>query len=429
MSNELSRRQVLAGATLGVPSGKRSARTRRSKSTKVNAKVPPPSARNLLVVIDGGPGGRLHATFGPGTPSIDDGSRGDYFVFNFLIKSLMAKLPKQWTVTRAHRDVDPHDWASLSDVDRRLYAPNIERFRFDAIDLATFDAIWLIGVGSVPETVSLAETESLAIAQFMDAGGGIFATGDHGDIGQPMCGRIPRVRSMRAWFTKDPPDNEPMSPDPIAAERNDTTRPGPGEDALSTNFQFSNQSDDSPAPITFTAEGNRHELFDLGMGRRLVAFPDHMHEGEVIDPFDPRHHMSPTLTYVGHAITEYPLAHDGSRPSPVILALGSVLGGHSTISTETIHVGSSVPTRPENRLFGTVCAYDGRPLGLGRVVVTSTFHQLADINLIGDPRALTPSGQPDPLRRVGFTASPKGRQLLEDLGVFWANIARWIARP
>ena len=38
-----------------------------------------------------------------------------------------------------------------------------------------------------------------AIAAWMNAGGGVFATGDHALLGASMCHKIPRVRSMRKW--------------------------------------------------------------------------------------------------------------------------------------------------------------------------------------------------------------------------------------
>ena len=43
-------------------------------------------------------------------------------------------------------------------------------------------------------------------------------------------------------------------------------------------------------------------------------------------------------------------------------------------------------------------------------------------------QALSPAGLPDTPRRAGFTASTIGRQLLDDLAIYWANITQWIAR-
>jgi hypothetical protein len=40
-----------------------------------------------------------------------------------------------------------------------------------------------------------------------EQGGGLFATGDHEDLGAGMCARIPRVRSMRYWKLDDTPSS------------------------------------------------------------------------------------------------------------------------------------------------------------------------------------------------------------------------------
>lgn len=379
------------------------------------------------MVLDGDPTGRLRSTFGPGIVPEDDATRGDFFGFSEFVRALTA-MPGI-TLVKAHRDRDPGvglGWAG----DRTQFRPDLELFRFDAVDLAQFDQLWLFGIGALAHTPKLTDAENAAVARFMDGGGGALATGDHADIGAPMCGRIPRVRSMRAWFVANPPDAEPTAPDPLSANRNDTTRWGPGEEASSADFRFTDQSDDRPAPITPTTAGARHPLLDLGNGRRLTHLPDHMHEGAVIDPFDRSFAMSPTLSYPAAAavFVEYPMTIDGRRPRPEVLALGTTLGGHSTISHEPWHNGTAVPTAPGDRLHGVIGAYDGHPARVGRVVVTSTFHQFADINLVGDPRATHPDGTPDELRRLGFRASPDGLAHLADQRAWWARIVSWVGR-
>ena len=44
-----------------------------------------------------------------------------------------------------------------------------------------------------------------AVTKFMQLGGGVFATGDHADLGAGMCMDIPRVRSMRFWRAANTP--------------------------------------------------------------------------------------------------------------------------------------------------------------------------------------------------------------------------------
>jgi hypothetical protein len=80
-------------------------------------------------------------------------------------------------------------------------------FRFDdpSIDLTVYNEIWLFGyegydislVGP-PDSMTgepggLTDSELAAITSFMQAGGGLFAVGDHDSLGSGMCGRIPRV--------------------------------------------------------------------------------------------------------------------------------------------------------------------------------------------------------------------------------------------
>lgn len=54
------------------------------------------------------------------------------------------------------------------------------------------------------------EDELLVLARFMQNGGGILASGNHEGLGSYMCGRIPRVRTMRKWFAKE--DRDPSIP-------------------------------------------------------------------------------------------------------------------------------------------------------------------------------------------------------------------------
>jgi hypothetical protein len=71
-------------------------------------------------------------------------------------------------------------------------------------DLTAYDEIWLFGYDGSNVTTSpglgLADQELLAINSFMNSGGGLFATGDHAGLGSKMCGKIPRVRSIRKWY-------------------------------------------------------------------------------------------------------------------------------------------------------------------------------------------------------------------------------------
>lgn len=86
-------------------------------------------------------------------------------------------------VTKAHRQTE-----STAD---------LSNFRFDTHDLAQYSQIWLFGINTSQDPLDPPELK--ALTQFMDQGGGVFATGDHQHLGQPMCAEVPRVRSMRRW--------------------------------------------------------------------------------------------------------------------------------------------------------------------------------------------------------------------------------------
>jgi len=83
-----------------------------------------------------------------------------------------------------------------------------------------YDQVWLFGHEEETDTASfLDESELRTIYDFMNAGGGVFATGDHKSLGYALCGNIPRVSSMRKWQYETAP-----SPDLKAPGRDDTTR-------------------------------------------------------------------------------------------------------------------------------------------------------------------------------------------------------------
>ena len=153
-----------------------------------------------------------------------------------------------------------------------------------------------------------------------------------------------------------------------------------------------------------------------GPNGAIKVAPDHMHEGEVIEPWD----TGATLTFAGKHYVEYPPASDGSQPLPQIVAWGKVLPETDT-STEYAHVGDPNDIA-QARTFGVVGAYDGHRAGVGRVAVDSTWHHFFDINLIGDPIAPYPKTQ-------GFNGSVAGKEALENIRAYYRNLATWLARP
>ncbi len=369
----------------------------------------------MLLVMDGYPGSGHYASFGPGDQSSDPASGDQYFGLSEFVRSLTGPLPflSHFAVTTAHRDTDVG------------HAAEIENFRFDQHNLSQYDEIWLFGVAGPGETnTPMSDAELAALATFMDGGGGVFATGDHENLGVELNGRVPRVRSMRKWYWPAPgPNGEPAAPPALGSNRIETTQPGHGEPDPASVF-FDDQSDDIPQPITPRWYFERrsvlfgwrypHPLL-CGPKGTITVLPDHMHEGEVITPWD----LGASLTFAGKTFVEYPTV-SGRQPAPEIVAWGRVLPETDT-ATEPAHVGD--PTDIANpRTFGVVGAYDGHGAGVGCVAVDSTWHHFFDINLIGDPIAPAPKNQ-------GFRASLSGQAALADIESYYRNIAVWIARP
>ena len=238
--------------------------------------------------------------------------------------------------------------------------------------------------------------EAEAIAQFMENGGGFFATGDHANLGATLSGLVPRVRSMRRWWSPNAgPNGEPVAPPPLGAQRHDTTRAGADN---VTNFE--DQSDDVPQDIApalyfagfavvngYPATKNLPHPLLCSPDGRVTVLPDHMHEGwvEVPDKLAAR-----TFTLAGNSVREYPDYIPDNPPTgyvpaplaPEVVATGTVLAGVTSPALDPAHVGDSTPA--QGTTFGVIGAWDGHRVGKGRVVVDSTWHHFLDINLSGD---------------------------------------------
>ena len=284
----------------------------------------------------------------------------------------------RFEVTKAHRQV-----TGAADM--------LDNFRFDAHDLTQYSQIWLFGINSFEDALTPAELR--AVTQFMDGGGGVFATGDHQDLGRPMCGEVPRVRSMRRWYWPAPgPNGEPVAPDQVGAGRNDTVMDlGLG----------GSQSDDEPQPI----RPRRYtRLFGGGIISRVHTYPhpvlcgkmgvidylpDHMHEGLCEVPAN----LGKSWTFDGYTSPEYPTVGGVQQPPEVIAwATTRNTDGHE---------------------FGVLAAYDGHPMNVGRVIVDATWHHWFNINLLGFVSST------DPLVMARW----------EEIKAYYRNVALWLARP
>jgi hypothetical protein len=299
----------------------------------------------------------------------------------------------------------------------------IKSFRFDdaaKFDPALYDQVWLFGSErSSPSggdwTPRLSDTELRALSQFMESGGGVFATGDHEDLGCAMGGFLPRVRSMRRWFFPGPgPNGEGLAPPFEGAGRFDTNRQG-----ASGGWQFDDQSDVVPqvldlqyytARVGVLREASWPHPLLCGPEGPITVLPDHPHESQctAADTLD----WAPTFD--GYTVTEFPAATDGgAQPVPEVIAWSRVLGGHTTSGKS----GNTVA-----RTFGAMAAYDGHRASVGRVVTDATWHHFININLTGEAGAAFP-------KSIGFLATAAGIAHYEDIQAYFRNIALWLSRP
>ena len=288
---------------------------------------------------------------------------------------------------------------------------SIPSFRFTNASHFTstmYDQVWLFGIRTADLVGDrLSDAELTALSAFMNAGGGVFATGDHGQLGQGLCGSITRVRKMRRW---DNGSNEVGMSDP---RRNDTNRPG--HDAGS---QFDDQSDDIPQTIQpklyssrwggFWRETYPHPLLCSPLGR-ISVLPDHPHEGECVEP----------ANLTGNYIDGTPEFPGGIAPE--VIAWSTVLAGNTA-------GGSKQATQAQT--FGAICAYDGHKANVGRVVTDATWHHFVNVNLIGEQFDFEGNrGSGEHSSKVnGFLSSTSGQQHLAQIKHYFINIGVWIAR-
>lgn len=258
----------------------------------------------------------------------------------------------------------------------------------------------------------LGDAELVNISTFLDGGGGLFATGDHGSLGKGMCNEVKRIRNMRYWdSTNSNPNLDEVSM--AGPRRNDTNHIG-----HDNSTDFDDQSDDIPQTIQPKMYRTRYHHHCKGAyphpllcGPRGVirVLPDHPHEGECIVP------PNLTLNYPYDNTVEYPYVSGGGyRQSPEIVATSIVPAGNTA--------SGKIPT--EFQRFGAICAYNGHKAGVGRVVTDATWHHFININLVGDE--YYPPSNP---KSLGFLASPEGMIHLSNIKAYFLNIAVWLARP
>jgi hypothetical protein len=370
-----------------------------------------PTVLRILFVIDG---------------RIDTSTCPTSFGLGYVLETLRDPSFAWWVrfkVQVVRRDVQPMMAGCLDNPDTNYNhpgepPPNFEIFGFrftqEGFNFDDWDQIWFFGdyPGNTPwhtpdpspddpRFSPLMGDELRLLAEWMDRGGGVFAAGDHWDLGASMCSRIPRVRTMRKWTLVE------GVPTMDGDRRNQTLQGDSGNpDAL--------EGDTTPQPIELVYSSRAasilarplmsHPLLSTTTGV-IDHFPDHMHEGEVVE--DDAVELDRPLGIPGYEGVEYPAEEPEAtfavaagasgiepvrpRPRPHVVAYGRttnlknvltppiVLGDHATVG-----LPGGGPSIGESTVrFGLVGAYDGDRVGIGRVVVDSTWHHWFSFNLHG----------------------------------------------
>ncbi len=315
------------------------------------------------------------------------------------------------------------------------------------VTLANYDQVWVFGIDSGAFALNNAEVG--VVAEFMNGGGGMFATGDHASLGQALCGSMPRIRHMREWRSAAA-GGVPMgieSDAGVAVNRIDTVV-NPGGNNL---YEFDDQSDAIPQRIypnyrvTDTDGGGGtawsatvHPLLMLpgalatrssadpagvnnAFAKDMDVLPDHPHESVCYDVTSAAT-LGGNYGLAGQNFAEFPpnAADPGQRVAPQIVAY-AVSGGRAIYRSGYW----KPPIKP--RMFGVVSAYDGRlaqPYAgktqrPGRAVCDSTWHHYVNVNLDGTSSGRNGLGTGS---GAAFVPSPD----LEKIYAYYRNILRWL---
>lgn len=303
-------------------------------------------------------------------------------------------------------------WVDLSLItahrtDDKLTGANLTEFKFDSTISGEFainhyHQIWLFGYEREHSELTLTSSELNAIARYMENGGGVFATGDHEDLGFALCGKIPRVGSMRKWLfhTRNPALKAPEKNGPT---RIDSLRMGADEV-----FEKEDQSDSFPQEIrprffmNYCKTATHPHPLLRRVGGAVTVLPDHMHEGECIVPKN----LAGTYSFLdSQDRPEYPTTSDKDQRkiSPVAVAIATSASGLLDLN-DTPRI---LPVEP--RCYTIIAAYDGHYVGRGRVVTDSSFHHFTNPNL------------------RGFDTTGKPAADFEVIKKYYANLLSWLS--
>jgi hypothetical protein len=261
-----------------------------------------------------------------------------------------------------------------------------------------FDQLWLFGKSQDKTGVSsqaISDADVALLDGLMRNGLGVFATGDHEEIGGLLCGNIPRVRFLRRWNRST---KASMTVPNVSGPLRVDTRSPP---LFVTKSSQADDVDSTPKTIW-----SRNAILDNGLPsgvdphplcfhpdfRRLSFLPDHMHEGVCCEPLsedEPNALMA----------ADFPA---GSRSHVVAWAVkGGYFKGH--------------PAEPQ--IHPILSCFDLPNTNMGRVVTDSTFHHwtwgniaainnAADHSVAWDHIRQYPKNVAAWLARIEFTRSP-----------------------
>lgn len=347
------------------------------------------------------------------------------FGLGYVLDTLLA--PFSWWV-RFQVHIAKRD-GNLAAEDLGSYELTYRGFKFtDAgFNLDSYDQVWFFGDNpndamgpvtdnDIPGGFPLNNAELKLVAEWMDRGGGVFAAGDHSILGASMCSKIPRVRTMRKWRhaqgvpTKfGPARHRTLQPTTEIEDRQE-------EDIVLQPLELVYRS--ATGPLPFLRPLVPHPLLCSTHGV-IERFPDHMHEGEVLADEDVQ--LDLPLNIPGYGRAEYPFVIPEflasgppevgalrQRPRPHVIAYGQTTNNYFE---PPVVLGVKAALRPPlfSKRFGLVGVYDGDSVGLGRVVVDSTWHHWFSMNLDGIAKNATPAYQ--------------------KMQAYYRNVGLWLATP
>ncbi|MDP3420150.1 MAG: hypothetical protein Q8S10_04470, partial [Thiobacillus sp.] len=236
--------------------------------------------------------------------------------------------------------------------------------------------------------------------------GGVFATGDHDTLGAGLGRQIPRAGTMRRWTAAQ---NVPSGG---GSTRIDTNRPQNASQEAPTYLTIPNsaEEDTTPQPIrwvTWMKIGgvfgwkSPHPILCHATHGPINIMPDHPHEGRCFDTAAGKFEVD-----ISSAL-EYP-TQNGNRPLPQVIAYGSAMPSPPYKFAKGVH--------DLNAPFPMISVYDGQQIGIGRVVVDSTWHHWMNMNIGSIKSAGEAAG-----------ASNEARAKWEKIRQYYINIARWLA--